>query len=266
MPDKISPAAIAFSEQSRVFDDLDRSNPLSVHLRQIFRAEVERYLSPGSEILELNCGTGLDAFYFASLGHRVLATDAAPGMIERVNEKRERSAGARVEAMQLSYHDLAKLQGRKFDHIVSNFGGLNCTGNLAQVLELLPGLLRRGGRVTLVIMPKVCPWELMMLMKGKFRTAFRRLRKQTIAHVEGVRFNSYYYNPSFVKRRLRKSMRVLTLRGIFITVPPEFYSGFVERYPRLYRFLCKTDRLIGSVYPFNRWCDHFMITLEKKDL
>lgn len=254
----------AFTKQSVVFDELDRSNPLSAHLRSAFRSQVDRFISPGSRILELNCGTGLDAFYFASKGHRVLATDAAEGMMARVREKQQGAPGAGVDSLLLSYHDLWVLDGRKFDHIVSSFGGLNCTPDLHLVLERLPGLLTDNGKVTLVIMPKVCPWELLMVLKGKFRTAFRRFRSRTPAKVEGIPFYCYYYNPSYVIRHLKPHMRVLSLRGVSITVPPEFYAGFVERYPKLYRLLSAADRFIGAVFPFNRLCDHYIITLQKK--
>ncbi len=255
----------AFSKQSVVFDELDKQNPLSKHLRNIFREEVMSHLKPGSSILELNCGTGLDAIYFASLGHHVLATDNAPGMIAALQDKVDRlGLTDAVSCQRLNYHDLSRLAPQKFDFIVSNFGGLNCTPDLEDVLNQLAPLLNEGGKVTLVIMPKICPWELAMVLKGKLRTAFRRFKKKTSANVEGVSFDCYYYNPSYVISRVKDTFHVRGLKGIFITVPPEFYQNFVERYPLLYRILSRTDNIIGRVFPFNRCCDHFMITLQKR--
>jgi ubiquinone/menaquinone biosynthesis C-methylase UbiE len=251
----------AFSKQSGIFDTLDESNKLSGHLRNIFRYEVLSNLKPESRILELNCGTGLDAMFFAEKGHDILATDNAPGMIERLNEKAGHS-NLKVRTSVLSYHDISQLKDQKFDHIVSNFGGLNCTNELGKVLEQLPGLLNPGGKITLVIMPRVCPWELVMAFKGDFKTAFRRFKNGTPAYVEGVKFLCYYYNPFYVKKYLSESMKMLSLQGIYITVPPEFFRGFVERYPRTYKFLSKIDRAISRTWPFNRTCDHFMITMQ----
>jgi ubiquinone/menaquinone biosynthesis C-methylase UbiE len=256
-----SSVSAAFSKQSLVFDRLDEDNKLSGHLRNVYRNEVLKHLRPKSQILELNCGTGLDAMFFAGKGHEVLATDNAPGMIKRLNEK-VRQTDLKVQSLELSFHDISQLFPRKFDHIVSNFGGLNCTNHLDDVLNKLPGLLKPGGKVTLVIMPKVCPWELVMALKGNFKTAFRRFRKGgTPANVEGVEFLCYYYDPSYVKKHL-KQMEVISLKGIYITVPPEFYKGFVERYPRTYGFLNGIDKVIAGTWPFNRWCDHFLITLK----
>lgn len=256
-------AEAAFTKQSDHFDELDRSNKLASHLRERVRKEVLKWHTKPADILELNCGTGIDAIYYASKGHKVFATDASSGMIRKLEEKLNGRASG-IQCKLLSYHEVRQLKGLKFDHIVSNFGGLNCTGNLEEVLNQFYDLLHEKGKVTLVIMPKVCPWELIQVFKGKFRTAFRRLRGKTVAKVEGISFECFYYNPSFIIRRMRKDFEIRTLKGLFICVPPEFYTGFVERYPRLYKRLAWLDDRISGYFPFNRCCDHFMITLEKK--
>jgi len=43
--------------------------------------------SEKSKILEVNCGTGVDAIWLADKGHEVLATDISPEMIERASSK-----------------------------------------------------------------------------------------------------------------------------------------------------------------------------------
>ena len=67
-----------------------------------------------------------------------------------------------------------KIKGRS---IISSpiFAGLNCTDELGKVLDSFNDLLKPGGRVTLVILPKFCLWEFLLIFKGKFRTAFRRV-------------------------------------------------------------------------------------------
>ena len=115
-----------------------------------------------------------------------------------------------------------------------------------------------------MIMPRICPWEIMMALKGKVKTAFRRFRRRAPAHIEGQNFFCYYHNPGKVIHALGESYEVLTLRGICITVPPEFYLNFAERYPRLFGFLKKKDAAISGHFPFNRCGDHYLITLQKK--
>lgn len=255
----------AFSKQSVVFDQLNAENKLSEYLRSCYREEVISQLKPAGSILELNCGTGLDAMYFAEKGHNVLATDNAPGMLQQLDQKLNNSPlKVSIQTMRCSFHDIDTITDRKFDHIISNFGGLNCTDNLKDVLLKLSPLLNDHGKVTLMIMPKICPWELILLFKGKFKTAFRRFKKNTPAHIEGVHFSCYYYNPGYITKTLKKEFDVITLKGVCIAVPPEFYQGFVERYPGLFLALKKIDAAICNIFPFNRWCDHYMITIQKK--
>jgi hypothetical protein len=135
---------------------------------------------------------------------------------------------------------------------------------LDKVLGQFNDHLNSKGKVTLVIMPRISPWELIMALKGKFKTAFRRFKKSTPAHVEGVHFSVYYYNPGYVIKRLKNDFNVLTLRGAYFAVPPDFYHNFVERYPKMYRFLKRVESRLGMVFPFTHCCDHYLITLQKK--
>lgn len=256
----------AFSRQSASFDALNTGNPLTAHLRHIYRREVMQQAPAHASMLELNAGTGLDTLYFAAQGHRILATDLAAGMVQALEQKvQAHQLQQRVQVRQCSFHDLYLLGTRRFDYILSNFGGLNCSLHLDEVLQQFGHHLQPGGKATLVIMPRYSPWELVMALKGDLRTALRRLRRQPVAHIEGVHFPLRYYSPRYVKRALGQDFKVLTLRGIYFAVPPEFYQGFVERYPRLYRVLQKAEGLLGHYFPFHTCCDHYLVTVQKKD-
>lgn len=255
----------AFSAQSAIFDQINVENKLTDHLRDIYRSEIETQINPGGNILELNCGTGIDSIYFAGKGHRVLATDNAEGMLAQLNHKvQQQHLEERITTQRCSFLALDQLGDKRFDYIISNFGGLNCTDDLDKVLLQFKEHLTENGKVTLVIMPKISPWELIMALKGNFKTAFRRFRKHTPAHVEGVHFSVYYYNPSYVIRTLKKDFNVLTVKGVYFAVPPDFYQNFVERYPKMYRFFKAVENKLGNWFPFTYCCDHYMITLQKK--
>jgi hypothetical protein len=43
---------------------------------------------------------------------------------------------------------------------------------------------------------------------------------------------------------LRKDFNVVTLNGICIPVPPEFFKNFTKRFPRLFKVLSKIDKVI----------------------
>jgi len=255
----------AFSKQSVIFDSLNQENCISEYLRGQFQKEVLSHLKPQSEILELNCGTGIDAVFFAQHGHKILASDNAKGMLEQVERKiGENFLEKQIETLHCSFHDIGKIKNRTFDHIISNFGGLNCTEHLDNVLKQFSHLLKPGGKVTLMIMPKICPWELILLFKGKFKTAFRRLKKRALAKVEGIEFYCYYYSPGYVKRALKSDFETISLKGVCVTVPPEFLHNFAVRNPKAFERLKAIDQRISDVFPFTYCCDHFLITLQKK--
>ena len=180
----------AFSKQSLAYDSEDKINLVLRDMRQQVYRHVSAFMKESSKILELNSGTGIDALHFVHQGHRVHATDLSDGMIEQIEKKIvDHHLQARFTCQQLSYDQLHRLNGQKFDYLFSNFGGLNCTDDLSKVTEDMPEILNSDGYVTFVIMPPICLWELLGIFKGNGKQAFRRLHKNgVIAHLEGEYF------------------------------------------------------------------------------
>ncbi|MEY4175890.1 MAG: hypothetical protein RI900_3055, partial [Actinomycetota bacterium] len=141
------------------------------------RAAVWRRLAvrfgPGDRVLELNCGTGVDAAWLTGRGVEVLATDASEGMVQVA-----RGRGVRAEVLDASA--VGDLPGGPFDGALSNFGGLNCVDDPAVVAQGLAAQVRPGGSVVLCVMGPVVPWEwLWYLGHLQPAKAFRRLRSST---------------------------------------------------------------------------------------
>lgn len=259
-------AADAFTRQSAVFDQIYSGNTIINYKRARVRQHILQYLAPGSNILELNSGTGEDAIYLANEGHKVHATDISGGM-QQVLEQKSVPFRDRVSFETCSFTQLDRLQKRgPFDHIFSNFGGLNCTGELQKVLLSFDNLLKPGGKVTLVIIPGFCLWETLLVFKGKFKTAFRRFfsSKGRTAHIEGAYFKCYYYNPSFIINTLQQSYKVLSLEGLCTLVPPSYIEGFAEKHPKAYNFLKNKEDKLKDKWPWKYMGDYFIISLQKK--
>lgn len=255
----------AFSKQSLHYDQEDIANPVLADMRRQVYAHVQRFIKPGSSILELNAGTGIDALYFASSGYAVHATDLSDGMIREIRKKIAGSSqGDRFTCQQLSYDQLHQLEGeRRFDHVFSNFGGLNCIQDLHQVTRHLPGILTPGAYVTWVIMPPVCPWELLGVFKGRIGDAFRRFRKDgVIAHLEGEYFKTYYHSLSDVKAAFGKPFTFIAAEGLAALTPQPHRGDFPVKHPALYKTLKAIDRVVSPRFPFNRWADHIIVTFQ----
>ncbi len=262
-------AAKAFSRQAPLFDELYADNIIVQYKRKRVRDHVQAYLKPESNILELNAGTGDDAIFFAKQGHWVHATDISDMMQNMLKEKvKLNDLKGQISCELRSFTDLKNLFNRgPYDAIFSNFAGLNCTNELPKVLQAFDNLVKPGGFVTLVILPKFCLWEFMMLFKGKFKTAFRRFsgNKGSKAHIEGEYFRCWYYNPSYVKRNLRNSFNLLKVEGLCSLVPPSYIEQFAEKNPRMYRFLQKKEDRWKNRWPWKNIGDYYIITLQKND-
>ena len=264
-PGTISGAEAAFSAQAPRFDVIDDGNPIIGRMRTIVRRAVMRNYAPGQELLELNAGTGLDALWFAERGLNVLATDAAPGMVARLRERSARFPERVLAVEECSFNELERLGARRFDHVFSNFGGLNCTARLDKVLHDIDGLLRPGGTCALVIMPRFSPWETLALLKGNLRLAYRRWRRSgTPAKVEDIPFTCYYYSPRYVRRELGNDYDVLLQRTLSWFIPPPHLENFPSRWPRSYDALQRLEDATAAYWPFNIGGDHFLIVLRKR--
>jgi ubiquinone/menaquinone biosynthesis C-methylase UbiE len=261
-------AAEAFSKQAPVFDELYSGDAIIQYKRKRVRDHILQRLKPDSYILELNAGTGDDAIYFAQLGHSVHATDISDGMQRQLAQKvKLQGLQGNISNEVCSYTDLKNLFNRgPYDLIFSNFAGLNCTDDLPKVLRSFSSLLKAGGLVTLVILPKFCLWEFLLIFKGKFRTAFRRFSgsKGTPAHIEGKHFRCWYYNPGFVQRTLKDKFDLLSVEGLCTIVPPSYIEKFAEKHPKAYRFLQKREDHSKNKWPWKNIGDYYIITLQKK--
>jgi ubiquinone/menaquinone biosynthesis C-methylase UbiE len=254
----------AFTRQSIYYDDYDEQNPTLLWMRQQVRKHALKYLRTNDKILELNSGTGLDAEFFAKKGFSVHCTDLSDGMIEQMKKKfTSGEFSDKITIHQCSFTELDKIENRKFDFIFSNFGGLNCISDLRESTKFFPSLLNENGRVCLVVLPPVCPWELIQLFRGKIKFAFRRFKKGgTMANVEGVKFKTYYFSAKNVLRSLGNDFKLIKLEGLAVLTPIPQMEKIPKKFPTLAKFLNKMDEGISGVYPFNQIGDHLIVTAE----
>jgi ubiquinone/menaquinone biosynthesis C-methylase UbiE len=268
MSDNEQFAEAAFTNQSDIFDDLYSHNTIINYKRNRVREHVLRYLKRGSTILEINSGTGIDALYFAQNGFKVHTTDISKGMQAQLVQKVKDHGFEKLISNELcSFTQLDTLTAKgPYDLIFSNFAGLNCTADLDRVLKSFSPLLNPGGLVTLVVLPKFCLWETMLLFKGDFKTAFRRFfsRNGRAAHVEGVHFKCWYYNPSFIQNHLKNEFKTLNIEGLCSVVPPSYMEGFAEKHPGLYSSLTAMEGMLKSSWPWKYVGDYYIISLRKK--
>lgn len=255
--------AEAFSRTAEKYDSFAEDHPHLTRMRDKVYSHVARFNPSGSRILELNAGTGTDAVQLAQRGYRVHATDIAPGMLDRLRDKvRDLNLGERVTWEERSFLSLDDVPGAPFDAVFSDLGGLNCVPDLSPVIQQLPKVLRAGGVVTWVLMPRVCLWEWMEVFRGNFRLAFRRLTRHGVrANLEGFQFDVYYFSPRRVIDWFGDDYDLLALEGLSVITPTAESKNFAKRYLRLYGALSWLDGRLSARWPWHGWGDFYILTM-----
>ena len=260
--------AAAFSAQSKIFDEFYSANKIIEYKRERVRAHLKRYIHSGDFILELNSGTGQDAIWLAQQNCFVHATDISGGMLEVLQQKIISKGLETIVSSELcSFTELNNLRQKgPYDMIFSNFAGLNCTDKLDKILHSFSSLLKSNGIVTLVLLPKFCFWEFLLLFKGKFKTATRRFfsSKGRKAHIEETYFKCWYYNSSFIMACLNEKFNLLSMEGLCTIVPPSYVENFGDKYPKTFKFLKNKENKWKSKWPWKFIGDYYIISLQKK--
>ncbi|HEX3723187.1 MAG TPA: class I SAM-dependent methyltransferase [Nitrolancea sp.] len=159
----------------RIAHDYDRQVAGDAWMRSILWREYARLFHAGDRILDVSCGTGLDAVFLARRGIRVTGIDVSPEMIAAL---RERVASERldemIDARVLDHADLNLLPEGSFDGIVSAFAGLNTSSDLARFANNAAKLLRPNGRVVIHMLNRFSLWEwLGLVAHGRLSDAQR---------------------------------------------------------------------------------------------
>lgn len=256
-----APQPRAFDSFAATYDQTFTDTRLGHMLRDRVWCTLQACFAPGSHVLELACGTGVDAVWLAQRGVRVLATDGSPAMVDVA---RRRIAGAGLEAMvAVEHRSLQGLASREwpapgpFDGAYSNFGALNTISSWSGLARSLANAVRPGGRLVLVPMGPICPWEVAWhLFHGDIETAVRRLRQPATARIGAANIPIWYPRLRQLKRALSPWFSHLETYSLGLWLPPSYLGHLVERRPTLFYGLSRletfTARLSGD------WGDHYV--------
>jgi len=214
-------------------------------------------------ILEVNCGTGIDACWLASLGHRVIATDISAAMI---SEARERAGNRFPEFRVSGFSDLINdFEEARFDLIFSNFAGLNCLGKeeLDTFLHDAAKLLKPGGRLAVVLFGKFCLWEtLYFLLQGQASRAFRRWSPGGVeARLEQDHSLPVYYHRS-TDLDGSGAFRLVKKKPVGLAIPPSYIGKLFDSRPNLRLLLSRLEKKL-SFSAFSSFGDHSFYLLKK---
>jgi ubiquinone/menaquinone biosynthesis C-methylase UbiE len=257
-----------FDSIAKTYDEVFTHSLIGRAQRDSVWQELDRCFHAGQHILELNCGTGVDAVHLAEHGVEVLACDAAPGMIAVA---RQRLSGARLVApvrfRVLASEEIARLgDDGPFDGAFSNFGGLNCVENLSALARDLARLLTPGATALLCMLGRSAAWEMAWYLGHRNpRKALRRFQRGgTIGRLaEGVTVKVHYPSARSMSRLFAPEFRLLRLKGVGVTVPPSYLGFLAQRFPRALLRLKQVDGWVSGLPLLRTLGDHILYEFQR---
>jgi ubiquinone/menaquinone biosynthesis C-methylase UbiE len=229
--------------------------------------ELGQTFQPGDRVLDIGCGTGVDACFLAERGVKVVAFDSSSAMV-RVAARRVREMGVHaVELRDLAAENLSALQQEApFDGVFSNFAALNCVDNLNAVAQDLGRLLKPGGTALLCFLGSSCLWEVSWyLLKAKPGKAFRRWHSAgvTAKLAPNAIVLVRYYDVRSLAHIFAPSFRLRSWRGIGLLVPPSYVESLAKRFPKLLQLAVWADLLLARCPVLRGFSDHVLLKLER---
>jgi 2-polyprenyl-3-methyl-5-hydroxy-6-metoxy-1,4-benzoquinol methylase len=218
--------------------------------REAIWRELDSTFRAGQKILEMNCGTGLDAVHLAERGATVVACDLSPRMIELARDHaRARGVLERVTHRVLPTEQLGALAAEgPFDGAFSNFSGLNCVEDLEPVRRNLAQLVRPGGALVASVMGRFVPWEFAWFAAHRnLKAATRRWKLQANYQLEGDGIAVVVRSVSEMRRALAPDFRLTRWKGVGIAVPPSYMEQWAARAAALTRGLAALDRGLARI-------------------
>ena len=251
-----------FDHEASQYDDNVTNSKIGRTQRNRIWSYLDKFLSDKNtiDILELNCGTGEDAIYLASKGHKVLATDSSQKMLDVGQAK---SKNLNLSSL-LSFSELdlkePNLGKNDFDFVFSNFGGLNCISRhkLKSLAIFLNDHTKPFSECIFVIMPRQTLMEkLFRIINGSSSIYSSKSNNLPLnINVSGQAVETYFYNPEeFLKYFpgfiLKKKLSV------------GYLPSYMNR-SKFLHFLLLIEKLLFLVRLSPKRSDHYILHLKKE--
>jgi 2-polyprenyl-3-methyl-5-hydroxy-6-metoxy-1,4-benzoquinol methylase len=194
-------ASIAYDAIAAGYDDQVRGDDW---MRRVLHAHYARVFRPGQRVLDVGCGTGIDALALARMGVSVVGIDSSSAMVQRLSEKiGDARLAVLIEARVMRIQDLGALGEQRFDGVISAFASLSSLPDLAGFAQDAARLTRPGGRLILHLLNRFSFWEFLgCVARRDFAAALRvgHLERRVFV-IGGQAVDHRLYFPDEVYRR-----------------------------------------------------------------
>jgi SAM-dependent methyltransferase len=258
----------AFDSVAADYDGPRGNNFLIQEMRAQMWRSLDALFTPPCRLLDLGCGTGLDAVRMAQRGHAITATDWSPRMVQRTIERAAaQNVTEHVTGANIGAHELEKLTDSAcYDGAYSNLGPLNCVPSLADTARECARLLKPGGVLVFSVIGRICPWEIAhYARKGRWaRVAVRFSRSIVPVGMNQHIVWSNYFTPSQFYRAFQPWFGLEGYRGLALFAPPPYLTWLRDRHPRWHERLWRIDQRVAGWPLLRAMGDHFLICMKKR--
>jgi ubiquinone/menaquinone biosynthesis C-methylase UbiE len=188
----------AYSKFAPFYDALMEKSYQKFYRERIKRI-LRSYITKGSKILDIGCGTGFPSIFLAEeLGCRVLGIDVSEEMINRAKENIPQKLKNNLSFRLLSADELYLLGEKDFNYVTSIYGSLNYVEDLENVLREIYNHMERGG-------------YLIASFYSKY--SYARLRdEEHLQHLsKGIRLFPHYIGNEKIESKLYSMRELLSL-------------------------------------------------------
>jgi len=265
-------AGLAFDQVADQYDASWSETAIGRAQREAVWREVDPLFKPGDRILDLGCGTGIDALHFESLGIGVYGIDASAEMVRIAKARGVEAEHLPIEAVGPGLlpcrRAFAGRAARKrgggpeglphFDGAFSNFGALNCIADLLSVSGALARLVRPQGYLAICLMSRCCAWEILHYL-GRLKPAKAFRRWHPAGSQASIRVHVYYPSVRQIVRAFKPDFRLIRWCGIGLCVPPSYINlpdAIVAR-------LASADRRLAHLPLLRALADHRFLIFQR---
>jgi ubiquinone/menaquinone biosynthesis C-methylase UbiE len=240
----------SYNEVSKIYDKDVLSNKNFYYLYLEALDYLFSQFKKGDVVLDLGCGTGLEAIPLAMRGVKVIGVDISEGMLSKLKKKLEILNIKNVEVYQMpisNISSLIKIYGEEsLDGAYSFFGPLNSEPNIYAVNYALYRLLKKGASFIPIVINRWCLYDFLTLKPRKKFGIYRKFRFR-------------YYQPiEFIK--LFKNFHVKEIKGLGVILP---HPNSKIKDKNLLNLLFKLDSYVSKLFPFSYLGTDFLIKFVK---
>jgi SAM-dependent methyltransferase len=244
--------------------DYDRQIQGDGWMRSVLWDRYARLFSTGQTVLDLGCGTGIDAVFLAQRGIRVMGIDASPAMIAQSRAKL--ATAALEDIVDLRVMEIARigsLPEAGFDGVIGAFASLSTQAGLDEVAASIARLLVPRGILVVHLLNRWSLWEWLGLVRSRHLGRARRLGRNPMRNfvIGGRTVPHYLYHSTAAYACFQSRFALRRAYGIGILRPPHT----VQRIPSMIvGGLDRLERPLRSLPPIRDWGRFFVLELERR--